>query len=266
MTLRLINFSTLILIILTAGVSAAGVAFRHSIYPDQETLMAFVPTDMVNLVLGIPAIVVSMYLTWKQKLIGILCFPGTLLYITYVFTTYLFGLRINFLSILYLILVILSLFIVTLLFMHMDGPRIRDQLKGHVPVRGSGYILFIIGWIIVIFQAVSIMRSVLNHVHPDRVMVAQWITDLVVGSPVLIITGLLMIRRKMLGYTAGMGVLLLMTILFVSLIPFMIIEALLSGTAVKIPDLLIIAVSSLICLIPLFLYIKGILMVTREPG
>ena len=98
MTLRLINFSTLILIILTAGVSAAGVAFRHSIYPDQETLMAFVPTDMVNLVLGIPAIVVSMYLTWKQKLTGILCFPGTLLYITYVYTTYLFGLRINFLS------------------------------------------------------------------------------------------------------------------------------------------------------------------------
>jgi hypothetical protein len=145
MTLRIINFSTLILIVLTAGVSATGVAFRHSIYPDQETLMAFVPTDIVNLVLGIPAISVSMYLTWKQKLTGLLCFPGALLYITYVYTTYIFGLRISFLFVPYLILVILSLFTIILLFMHMDGLQIRDKLKGHVPVRGSGYLLFAIG-------------------------------------------------------------------------------------------------------------------------
>jgi len=265
MTLRLINFSSLVLIILTAGVSGAGVVFTHSIYPDPETSMAFLPTDMVNLVLGIPMISVSLYLTRKHKLIGLLFFPGALLYITYIYITYLFGLQINILFVPYLILVILSLFTLTLVFMYMNGPQVRDKLKGQVPLRGSGYLLFAIGCIIVIFQAVSILRSVYNQVHPDRIMVAQWITDLVVGSPALLITGLLMIRRKMFGYMAGTGVLLLMTVLFVGLIPVMIIEAALSGTAVKIPDLLIIAVSSLICVIPLSLFIKGILKVTSEP-
>jgi len=71
--LKPVHVNTLILVILMAGVSIAGVAYPHEIYPDEEASMAFVPTDLLNLVLGIPVILVSICLARKQKLIGQIC-------------------------------------------------------------------------------------------------------------------------------------------------------------------------------------------------
>lgn len=263
LNLKPVHVHTIILIILVAGVSVAGIVYPHEIYPDEETSLAFVPTDLLNLVLWIPVVLFSMYLTHKQKLIGLLCYPGALFYVTYIYTTYLVGIPPGLLFIPYLILVALSILTIFMLFYRMDSRQIGETLKGHVPLKSAGYIIFIIACLIVIYQAYSIILSCMQDVHADQVTVGQWVADLAVGSPALLTTGIWMIKQKDAGYLTGTGALLLLCILFIGLIPVMIMEGSISGAAVNFLDILIISVSSLICLVPFALFAKAIIKPAR---
>jgi hypothetical protein len=256
--LKPVQVNTFILVILVAGVSIAGMVYPHKIYPDTETSLAFIPTDLLNLVLGIPVILFSTFLTQKQRLIGLLFYPGALFYVTYIYTTYLLGLPPGILFIPYLALVALSILTIFMLFYRMENRQIRERLKGHVPLKSAGYIILIIACLIVIYQVYSIIMSLMQDVQVDRVTIAQWIDDLAVGSPALLATGMWMIKRKDSGYLAGTGALLLLCILFIGLIPVMIVEGSISGTPVNFLDILIISVSSLICLVPFTLFVMGI--------
>ncbi len=56
----------------------------------------------------------------------------------------------------------------------------------------------------------------------------------------------------------GMGLLFLLSALFFSLVPFMIIQALLSNSQISDLDIIVVAVFSLICIIPFGLFVKGL--------
>jgi hypothetical protein len=151
-----------------------------------------------------------------------------------------------------------------LLIMKSDRRLIRMKLQGKVPVRKAGWIILAMGAAILVFQCVSIVRSFSIPDMVERIVIAQWIEDLVIGVPALLLSGVLMIKRSPFGYLAGTSILLLPGVLFISLVPVMIAEGILSGTPVNIVDLLIVTISSLICLIPLGMFIWGILKAQRS--
>ena len=75
--------------LLMIGASIAGLLYQSSIYPTDELLLSFVPNDVVNLVIGLPILLGSMGLAWRGKLIGLLFWPGALLYVLYIYINYL---------------------------------------------------------------------------------------------------------------------------------------------------------------------------------
>ena len=259
-----ITLGSLLLILLVTGVSLTGILIPEKIYPEHELALSFVPMDIVNLVMAVPLMLLSLLLVHRKRLIGSLCLPGILFYLLYVYMGYLIGLKVNILFVFYLLVVLLSMVGTALLFNRMYSHQIKSRLEGQAPVRTSGWIIAVIAVAILVFQLWSIIRSLSTQIVVDRITLAQWIDDLVIGTPAMVISGIHMIRRSPFGYLTATSVLLFISMLFIGLIPVMIAEGVLSGTPVKMADLLIIAVSSLICLVPLGLLVRGVLKAQNQ--
>ena len=70
--LRIIYIGTLLISILTAIASITGLLEHETVYPDPELLRAFLPNDLIMLLIGLPILLGSMFLTWRGKLSGLL--------------------------------------------------------------------------------------------------------------------------------------------------------------------------------------------------
>ena len=153
--------SAIIAILMTIA-SASGLLFSSAIYPTDDVLQTFFANDVVNLLIGLPILISSMWLSWRGKLIGLLLWPGALLYVLYNYTAYLFGLPLNWTLIFYLLLVLLSAITVTRLIMSIDGGTVRGQLEGLVFEKLSGGFLFVFG-VLFILRAISIIADAIRR-------------------------------------------------------------------------------------------------------
>jgi hypothetical protein len=68
---------------LLAIAAAGGLLLRTSVYPTEELILSFLPVDAFHLAVGLPILVGSMWLARRGHLIGLLCWPGALLYVFY---------------------------------------------------------------------------------------------------------------------------------------------------------------------------------------
>ena len=75
--------------------SLVGLILPDSIYPSEEFIQAYMVNDVINLLIGLPILFGSMWLTRRGNLIGLLFWPGALLYVLYNYTAYIFGLPIS---------------------------------------------------------------------------------------------------------------------------------------------------------------------------
>ena len=71
--LKYILVSSLIVTGLILITSLLGIVIPDIIYPTEELMIAFLPTDVVNIVIALPILLISLWYTKKQNLLGILC-------------------------------------------------------------------------------------------------------------------------------------------------------------------------------------------------
>jgi hypothetical protein len=69
-----------------------------------------VSNDVVNLFIGLPILLGSMWLAWRGKLIGLLFWPGALFFVLYNYLIYVFAMPLNVAFLLHLALVTLSVY------------------------------------------------------------------------------------------------------------------------------------------------------------
>ncbi len=83
------------------------------------------------------------------------------------------------------------------------------------------------------------------------------VTDFII-CPAWIIGGWLLWRRQALGYVSGAGLLFQASMLFIGLIMILLLQPIISGTALMIADIFVVLVMGLICFIPFALFVLGI--------
>src|SRR5512137_2438602 len=71
-------------IIVTAA-SVAGLIYRTAIYPADDLRRAFASNDAVNLVVGLPLLLCSLWLARRGSMAGLLSWPGALIYFLYTY-------------------------------------------------------------------------------------------------------------------------------------------------------------------------------------
>jgi len=256
--LRLDYIVSLIVALLMTIASVIGLFFPRVIYLTDDAFQSFVVNDVVNLFIGLPILLVSMWLTRRGKLVGLLFWPGALLYSLYNYTAYIFGMPFSLITFAYVALVLLSAYGALDLYTKIDGITVKEQLTGAVPVRITGWILIIFG-LLFTFRAISMLLEAskgqaLLGVSEIGVLIA----DLVL-SAIWIVCGVLLLRRKPLGFVSGLGLLFSASMLFIGLIMFLVLQPFLTEAPFDLVAVFSVFLMGLICFIPFGLYLRGVL-------
>jgi hypothetical protein len=263
-SLTLAYASSLVIALLVAITSAAGLLYGKVLYPTEEMLLAKLPTDLFTLVLGLPILLGSIWLARRGKLLGLLCWPGVLLYVLYIYVAYAIGVPFNVLFLAYVVLVALSAYTIIGLVASIDISAVRRRLAGAVPERTAGGILVGLAVLFTLMNLAAIVAA-LSSPTPDYLLeFPVWIADLAVVGPAWLIGGSLLWQRKALGYVAGAGLLLLGSMLFVGVIFALAFPVFYTASPIDVPAIVFILIMGLICFVPLALFARGIVKSERS--
>lgn len=263
-SLTLIYALSILIAILMAAASVAGILYRGVIYPTDDLLQSFVPTDVVNLLIGLPILLGSMWLAWRRKLIGLLLWPGALFFVLYNDVAYVFSMPLNAAFLLHLALVTLNMYTIIGLLVSIDGNAVQQRLGRSVPERAAGGVVAALG-LLFFLRASGVMLGALASQTPvAETELAPLVSDFTV-APALVIGGVLLWRRKEFGYVTGLALLFQVSMLFVGLIVFLLLQPLLTAAPFVLVDVVVTSLLGLICFIPFALYVRGVLSARNAP-
>ncbi|MBA7474059.1 hypothetical protein ES707_19654 [subsurface metagenome] len=255
--IRILYASSLIIALMVVIVSVIGVLYQKSIYPTENLLHSFVPNDIVNLVVGLPLLLISIWLTWRGKLIGLLCWPGAIFYMLYVYFPYIICVPFNILFLPYLVLFSLSIYTLIGIIVSIDGNAVSNYVSDIIPAKIFGGILVGLSVLIVLRQTGLIVNALINKTLIDPQELALWIDDFSIASPAMFIGGFFLWKKKPLGYVVGAGLFITYGILSFGLIPFLAIQSHLKNTSIDLLAIVILIVMAVICLIPFLFFVRA---------
>ncbi len=248
---------SLVVAVGTAVASIAGLIFQTTIYPTAEVQQSFAANDVINLIIGLPILLGSVWLTRRGQLIGLLFWPGALLFGLYNYIAYVIGLPFSLMTVVYLLIVLFSAYAIFDLLKNIDRQTVQTQLADAVPVKTSSWVLIAFG-VLFIFRAVGIMlNSDVNQTALPLTELGVLIADIVL-SLLCVVGGGLLLRRMPLGYLSGLGLLFAACMLFVGLVLFLLLQPILMDVPFVLTDVIVVAVMGLIFFIPFALFIRGV--------
>ena len=240
-----------------AGTTVISYIFQSTIYPSTELLISFLPSDAAMLIIGLPTLLVSISLTKRGVLTGLLLWPGVLLFVFYNYLIYVLAVPFNLGYLLQLTLVGLSAYNLICLVPNIDGNELKEKLTNAVPERLSGIILAGLGLLFLVRSAAELITSLINQTSISNTAIALNATDFLI-SPVWIACGILLWKRKAFGYITGLGMLFQASMSFIGLIFVLIVQPFISSEPFPLLDIAIVFVMGFICFIPMIFFLRGV--------
>jgi hypothetical protein len=255
-SLKCVHPLSIAVLLLTAAASLAGLFFPETLYPSEELRRSLFSNDIVNLLIGLPLLWRAQVLSRRGRLIGLLFWPGALFYVSYNSIAYTFALPMGWPRLLYLSLSVLSIWTIFRLLGRIDGNAIRSRLAGSVPVRLGGTVLAGFGVLFFLRSGFMIVNHLAGNGQLPVSESAVLAADLLI-TPVWVLAGIALWRRKVFGYVVGTGLLFQACMLFVALLVYFVLQPLTSGEPFPLEDFITIFVMSLICFVPFGLFMRG---------
>ena len=237
-------------------VSVAGILYGNDIYPASQ-VSSNIGTDALNLVIGIPILLGSMWFARRGSLIGLLIWPGALFYILYIYTFYVLGVPFNVLFLPYIVLVTLSAYTIIGLVANIDGEAVRQRLSGKVPARITAGMFIFIGLLFMIVDVFLIVTTLTSHASVSSTSYASWVTDFTVQLPALLVIGLLLWRCEALGFVAAPGLLFQGGVLNAGFALVLVTEAIFTSSPINAPFVALVFVIGAISFILLAFFVRG---------
>ena len=255
--LTLIYALSFIIAILMAAASVAGILHQTIVYPTDELLQSFLANDVTNLLIGLPMLLASMWLTRCVKLIGLLFWPGALFFVLYNYFVYVFAMPLKLAFLAHLALVMLSAYTIIGLLASIDGKVVQQQLVGVVPQRLAGGVLAGLGILFFLLAISAIVQALISQTPLAETELALHVADFLI-TPAWVVCGVLLWQRKAFGYVAGLGLLFQASMLFIGLIIVLLLQPFLTAAPFSLVDVVVVFAMGLICFIPLVLFIRGV--------
>ena len=246
---------TTVIVVLMIAASLGGILYSHTLYPADDLRRMFFPNDVVNLCIGLPFLLVSLLLVWRNRLIGLLALCGALLFVLYNYLVYVFAMPFSIPFQLHLALVLLSTCALVILVSRIDASTVRQRLAGAVPEKVAGSVLTGLGALFLLRAFGMLMRGITHQIPIARTDFAVDITDLLI-TPLWIVGGVLLILRRAFGYVAAVGLFFQASMLFIALAVFLPLQSLLTGSPFRLTDAVVILVMGSVCFVPLVLFMR----------
>lgn len=242
--------------ILMTFMSLMGLFFPEFTYKTEILIQTLFPNDVVNILIGLPFLLGSIWLAGSARLVGLLLWPGALLFIIYNYVAYIIGRSFDLLSLIYLTLVFLSAFVIYDLLLCIDNNSVKLRLSGKVAEKLAAWFLLIFGILFILRAIFEFTGAGAKLAQITMVEIGVLIADVLI-SILWVVGGFLLLRQKPLGYALGLGLLSAASMLFVGLIIFLLIQPIITDAAFMPTDILVVAVMGLILSIPFFFYLRG---------
>lgn len=193
--------------------------------------------DVVTLFLGVPLLVVALYLYRRGSLRGHLLLAGTLGYFLYTYASMAFNTTYNVLFLVYVALFSASLFVFVLALSSIDIRALPSHFSSHLPRRSIAGFLFAVGGFLLLMWLGLIVPPLLVGQVPQGLestttLVIQ-VLDLGVIAPVAVLSGILLLRRVPLGYLLASTV-LVKSVTLGTAVSAMVVRQLLAGVPLPI--------------------------------
>lgn len=244
--------------VLTLAASLIGLIYQTEMYPTEALRLNFVANDVVNLFIGLPILLLSMWLARRGRLIGLLWWPGALLYLLYNALVYVFTLPLNWVFLLSLIVLAFSLYGIAILLTNIDSQFVRFRLTGAFSERLIGGILIVFGGAIILRAVGLLGMAIVNQTTLPASEIGLHIADFLIAMAWLI-GGILIWRHRAMGYVMSIGLLFQASMLIVGLIAFLLLQPRLANVPLPLTDLIVIAVFGLIIFVPFMLSVRGVI-------
>lgn len=249
---------SVVIALLMAGGALAGLLAPSRSYPDGAMRDAFVANDLATLLIGLPALVGAPLLARRGGLLGLLCWPGALLFATYNAIAYAVALPSAAQIGASLALAALSVAAIVALLGGFDAAAIRARLRGAVPARAGGIALVGLG-LIFLLRAIGLgVRLLGGQAALGAADTGALAADLLI-TPWWVVGGVLLWREHPLGYAVGAGLLCQASLLFAGLLVALGARPLVAATPFPIADFLVIAALGPVCFVPFALFARGTL-------
>ena len=252
-----------IVLLLATGVAALmvilsgmGMLIPDFFYPGPTLRENYLANDPVNIILGLPLFIAGLMLIKKDRPLGTLLLPGALIYVIYNYIGYGLGRPWDWLALLYLGLAALGLIALSVFLLAMDHQAVKANLDGKIPRKVSGWILVVFGLAFIALAISTISAGIREGSIPPLGEAAVSIADIVVSLG-WVSGGILLLRKKPLGYSMGLGLLLAASSLFIGLILFFFFAPLVSARPFDWIEVITVLVMGLIGFVPTGLYWKG---------
>ena len=256
-TLTLVYALSFVIAILMATASIAGLLCQTTIYPSDELLQAFLPTDVTILFIGLPMLLGSMWLTRRGKTIGLLLWPGALFFPLYTYLTYVLAMPLSVAFLLHLAVVAVSVYTLVALLASIDAKTVQRGLAGSVPNRLAGGILAGLGALFFL-RAIVVMVSALTGQAPLAETEFALNTSDYLTAPAWVVGGVLLWRRKAFGFVTGLGLLFQASMLFIALIVVLLMLPLLTNEPLALVDTVLVFVMGFVCFVPFALFARRV--------
>ena len=226
--------------------------------------------DLVMLVLGLPLLAISFWLTLRGSLRGRLLLTGTLGFILYTYITMCFGAAYNKFFLVYVALFSLSLYAFVLSMMSFDLKTLPDHFSEKLPRKWIAGLFF--------FAAAFLTLAWLGRIAPtifgNQIPMLENVTsmfiqamDLGIIVPMCLLAGVLLLRREAWGYLLASVALLKFLTMGVA-VSLMGLNMARVGVAVSAVELVIFPIIALLNLVMVALLLKNIQEnnLTDRPG
>ena len=202
--------ASLFVAILMTVVSVAGLVAGSAIYPgiEPKLIPLFVGQDALNLIVGLPILLGSMWLARRGSLIGLMLWPGALFYVVYDYGYYVLGAPNNWFFLAYIGLVTVSMYAAVGVVVSVDADTIRERFSGTVPRRAVGGVLAGLAVLFTTLWTALNVSAMASGTPLDEVARVVTIMDLTLQLPALFFGGILLWRGASIGYVVAPGLLL----------------------------------------------------------
>jgi hypothetical protein len=203
--------------------SVAGLLYGgHGLYePYPASLAGLVGQDAITLAVGLPLLIVSMWLTRHGSIRGLLLWAGTLFYFAYSYYFYVIG-GFNALFLLYVAIISTSLYGMLSLLFAIDPDALKARFGARTPTRLVGGFLVGYSLLFALMWVGLTLASVVAGKPLDEVTHSVVAIDLTVLLPLLFFGGVWLWRNWAPGYTLAGALLTFMSVLALAIMAMMV--------------------------------------------
>jgi hypothetical protein len=179
--------------------------------------------DLVDLVFIVPLLVFSLIFMLRNSRIATFIFGGTVFYILYSFCMYAFGVHFNKFFLLYCMILGSSLYLFIIVILELAKMDVQNWFGKKVPIRLTGVYLLLISAFFYILWFKDIVPAVVKNTIPKNVSEYNLLVnpvhvlDISIALPGLIMTAVLLMKKRKLGYILAPVLLVFVIILAVAL-------------------------------------------------